>query len=348
MTGQTPRLRKRIRGAKTWYYYDAGGKPRVEIPLGSDYAVALKKWAEYEGTTARLPASITFAWAAGDYFKRVVPTKAPRTQQDNAKELKQLLKFFNDPPAPLDQITPYRVKQYMRWRVESGQGKGAVRAVREKALLSHIWNFSREEGYTSLPNPCTGIRGAKGTSRGRDIYVEDVVKDAIREAADLPTREMIDLAYLCGQRPNDTVKLSETQIRDGIIHVRGAKTKEKVRIEIEGELAALIDRIIARKRTYPVYTLSLVVNEKGEPMTLRALQERFRKVRLKAAADVKNVTIRSDILASQLRDFRAKAATDDTERKDIRAAQEKLGHTNIRMTEHYVRRRRGAKVKPTR
>lgn len=344
MTNTTPRLRVRRRGDKTWYYYDAGGSPRREIPLGSDYAKALVKWAEYEGTT-KIPTTITFKFVTEQYWKRIVPTKAPRTQQDNGKELKWLLKFFNDPPAPLDQITPHRVKQFMRWRTEMGS---AVRAVREKALLSHVWNFAREEGYTALPNPCAGIRGAKGTSKGRDIYVEDIVKAAISEAADIPTRDVIDLAYLCGQRPNDTVKLSETQIREGILHVRGAKTKSKVRIEIEGELQVVIDRIIERKRTYPIYTLALVVNEKGEPMTLRALQERFSKARAKAARNVKNLTIKDDILAAQLRDFRAKAATDDTERKDIREAQKKLGHSNMRMTEHYVRHRRGAKVKPTR
>jgi hypothetical protein len=38
--------------------------------------------------------------------REVIPTKAPRTQSDNGKELEQLYKFFDDPPAPLERIEP--------------------------------------------------------------------------------------------------------------------------------------------------------------------------------------------------------------------------------------------------
>jgi hypothetical protein len=30
------------------YYYDHGGKPRREEPLGPDYGLAIQKWADYE------------------------------------------------------------------------------------------------------------------------------------------------------------------------------------------------------------------------------------------------------------------------------------------------------------
>ena len=51
----------------------------------------------------------------------------------------------------------------------------------------------------------------------------------------------------------------------------------------------------------------------------------------------------------QFRDLRAKAGTDKTESAgDIRAAQLQLGHKSLKMTEHYVRERKGDKVGPTR
>ena len=44
-----PRLRPRKqRSGKIYYYYDTGAVPRVEIPLGDDYVLAVKKWAELE------------------------------------------------------------------------------------------------------------------------------------------------------------------------------------------------------------------------------------------------------------------------------------------------------------
>lgn len=75
------------------------------------------------------------------------------------------MSFFDDPPAPLETIQPLHVRQYLTWRKAT-----PVRANREKALLSAIWNFARDIGYTALANPCAGIKGNKET--GRDIYIE--------------------------------------------------------------------------------------------------------------------------------------------------------------------------------
>ncbi|MGH8626005.1 MAG: integrase, partial [Gammaproteobacteria bacterium] len=44
-----PRMRARKqRSGKVYYYYDSGEKPRREIPLGPDYALAVKRWSELE------------------------------------------------------------------------------------------------------------------------------------------------------------------------------------------------------------------------------------------------------------------------------------------------------------
>ena len=43
--GAIPHLRVRRKGRKTFYYYDHGGKPRREEPLGSDYGRAIQRWA---------------------------------------------------------------------------------------------------------------------------------------------------------------------------------------------------------------------------------------------------------------------------------------------------------------
>lgn len=108
------RIRKRAYGV--YYYYDCGGKPRREIPLGSDYVIAVQKWAELElENKATLAAGlITFKYVAERYIREVIPTKAPRTQKDNLAEIQLLLQFFSD--APIDQIKPVHIRQYMDWR----------------------------------------------------------------------------------------------------------------------------------------------------------------------------------------------------------------------------------------
>jgi hypothetical protein len=46
--GSIPRLRERKRGSTIYYLYDTGGKPRKEIPLGTDYGLAILEYAKLE------------------------------------------------------------------------------------------------------------------------------------------------------------------------------------------------------------------------------------------------------------------------------------------------------------
>lgn len=330
--GAVPHLRARKRGGKVWYYYDHGGKPRKEQPLGCDYGLAIMRWAEIQrGEAEKVAEVITFRYVANRYRAEVLPLKAPRTQRDNAAELERLLSFFDDPPGPLDAIEPQHVQQYLDWRATA-----PVRAAREKALLSHIWNFARRKGYTRLPNPCAGVRAQR--SKGRDAYIEDADLQAMRDKATQPLRDAIDLAYLTGHNPGDILALTEHDIRDGVLHIQRSKTRARVRIEVVGELAELIERIKTRKQGFTVYNTRLIVNEWGRPVSLQMLQRRWQEAR--KAAKVSPTL--------HFRDLRAKAATDKADSAgDIRQAQQQLGHGSVVMTEHYVRQRRGAKVKPT-
>jgi integrase len=329
-----PHLRMRKKGRKLFYYYDHGGKPRHEEPLGSDYGLAIKRWAEIERAADVAPAAvITFRYVADRYRAIVIPTKAPRTQLDNAKELKQLFAYFDDPPCPLEAIEPQNVRQYLTWR----SAKAKIRANREKALLSHIWNWARGEGYTSLANPCAGIKGNKET--GRDVYVEDDVFLAVWKLASGPLRDAMDLAYLTGQRVADTLRMDQRDLRDGFLHVQQGKTGTKRRIEVSDDLRQLLDRIATRKVAYVVHATRLIVGDDGQPWTYDRLRRSFRDTCTLAGIDAD---------AFQFRDLRAKAGTDKTDSDDIRAAQQQLGHSSVVMTEHYVRKRRGSKVTPTR
>lgn len=334
------RARVKARGV-VWFYYDTGGKPRREIPLGNEYTAAVRKWAELQADQPeRVSALLTFKTVSDRYLKEIIPTKAARTQAGNLKELANLLLFFNAPPAPIEAIQPMHIRQYMDWRGAAAK----TRANREKALFSHIWNCARAWGLTSAPNPCAGIKGF--SEAGRDIYIEDDVLEAVWNAADQPLRDALDLAYLTGQRPADTLRMSSLHINAGALTVVQGKTGKKLRIEISGELAALIERIELRKKSYKVHTLILISNERGRPLTDLALRSRFDKARIVAARQ--NPKLKEQIEAFQFRDLRAKAGTDKADSHGMRAAQDQLGHKSMTMTEHYVRGRLGQKVSPTR
>ena len=335
-TGAIPRMRaRRQKSGRVCYYYDHGHGPdgkRREEPLGADYGLAIKRWAEIEHERNPPDAAVLlFRHVADRYRVEVIPTKAPRTQKDNAHELGWLLKFFDDPPAPFEQIRPVHVRQYRDWRAAK------VRANREIALLSHMWNWSREKGYTDLPNPCEGVR--RNREDGRDVYVEDATYRAVYAVADQPLRDALDMAYLTGQRVADVWALDERQVTPAGLLVRQGKTGAKIAMEVTGELAALLDRIMARKRAQKLRSTRLVVDEQGLALGRDALRYRFDKARALAGVP------KGDF---QFRDLRAKAGTDKADSAgDIRQAQQQLGHASVVMTETYVRARRGAKVTPT-
>lgn len=324
-------------GGKIYYYLDTGGKPRREIPLGSDYVAAVQKWAEL---TANAPGpSTTFKDVADRYQREVLPLKAPRTRKDNLTELDNLLAFFNDPPIRFESIQPMHVRQYLDWRGKTAK----VRANREKALLSHIWNFAREKGITDLPNPCRGVKGF--TETGRDHYVDDEIYRLVYEAASQSLRDALDLAYLTGQRPADVLKMSATDISDGMLRVKQNKTGASLRMQITGnDLGVLLERIAKRKREKKVSDIALICGANGMRMTASALDNAFDRARDKAAK--KNPDHATRIKAFQFRDLRAKAGTDKADEHGLMAAQRQLGHASTKMTEHYVRM--GPVVTPTR
>jgi integrase len=327
-------MRARHRGKfGTYYYLDTGDKPRKEIFLGKDYVMAVQKWAELTASVEPVSNLITFKYAAERYVEDVLPTKASRTQKDNKHELTWLYKFFNNPPGPLDSIKPIHIRQYIDWRTAK------VRANREKALFSHIWNYARGKGLTDLENPCSGIKGNKET--GRDIYIDDAILAAVYDCAEIPLRDALNLAYLTGQRPADILKYTRADIKDGALWVTQNKSDTKVRVAIKGELDAALKQAGSRK----VMGMALINNMKGQPMTQYMLRGAFDRARI--AAKLKYPELADEIAKFQFRDLRAKAGTDKEESQGMEAAQAQLGHSTPGMTAHYVRHRKGKLVDPT-
>ncbi|MFN3543758.1 MAG: tyrosine-type recombinase/integrase [Thiobacillus sp.] len=341
-----PRMLRRVRmlkSGKVWesFYYngrDAEGR-RVEIPLGHDLNDAKRKWAELECREA--PAETGLMRFVFDRYERdVIPTKAPKTQKDNLGCLVMLRKVFDT--VGIDTITPQHVAQY---RDKRGL-KAPVRANREIALLSHVWNIAREWGFTAKENPVKGVR--KNKEKPRDFYADDAVWGAVYAAAPVELQDAMDLNYLTGQRPADVLKMRLADIKDGAIEVQQNKTKKKLRILLDDEgtrteLGKVIDRIKGRERK--VASLFLIATPAGTALNRWTLRTRFDDARAdaaKAATEAGNDELAARIRAFQFRDIRPKAASE----MDLEHASKLLGHTEQEITEK-VYRRVGETVKPT-
>lgn len=314
--GMPPRMH--LKGGT--YYHVSSDRPRVWTKLDREWPLAIRLYAEIEGT--EYPDNdATFKAITKRYRREILPRKAPHTQRDNEKELQNLEAVFGE--VPIDNIKPHHVRKYLDTRGL----KAKVRANREKALLSHVFNCAREWGYTDAPNPCAGVKGHRET--GRDRYIEDNEFRAVYELAHFTVQDAMDIAYLTAQRPADVLKLQRSDIRDGALWFTQGKTGKKLRIDVTGELAAVITRIQERPRK--ATSLWLIQDENGQRLSAFALRSRFDKARKASGVNF------------QFRDIRAKAATDAG---DLQYAQKLLGHKHQSMTQHYTRNRKGEKIRP--
>ena len=331
------RMRQKLSSSgRVFYYYDTCAKPRKWLPLGTDYLEALKKYADFEmeynavEMAARINAELTFKKAADRYLREVVPLKKPSTQRDNLRELENLLAFFNDPPAPLSEIRPQHIREYLDWRSKTAK----VRANREVALFSHIFNKAREWGYTDNANPCMGVKKFKET--GRDVYVSDDLFWRVFRCADYHIRQLMLVAYLCSQRVSDTLNLKVSDFREGALWVRQAKSGQRLRVALVGEFAEVVEQIMAEREDAKH---DFLCARNGRRISYNQLRYGLDKARRLAGVEKDEF---------QFRDLRAKAGTDKDEEAGLSAAKDLLGHKNSSMTVHYVRHRKGKLVNPTR
>jgi integrase len=318
-----PHMRARKRGDKIYFFFDTGGKPRKEISLGSDFVLAVRKWSDLNKQKA--PVVITLGYVIGHYMASDSYQKlATGTQGDYKFALDKLSEKFSD--APIDQVDSPLVQLYMDDRSKETRH----RALREVSILSMVYRYAMARGWVQY-NPVAAVRRERLPGR-QDVYTEDEVLAAVYQHASDGLKDALDIAYLVGQRPIDCIRMTEASIKDLALATKQTKRGVRVRVPITGDLELVINRIIARKRKYPVQTIALLIDENGRPMTKSKLRSRFEKARTEAGEIAKDF---------QFRDLRAKAATDVREAKNLDAAQALMGHASSTMTEHYTRNRKG-------
>ncbi|MFZ6654097.1 tyrosine-type recombinase/integrase [Undibacterium sp. TJN19] len=160
-----------------------------------------------------------------------------------------------------------------------------------------------------------------------------------------PLKDAMELAYLTGQRPADALSMMENDIVSGHLIIKQAKSKQPLRVVIQGQLKEVIDRIYRRKDEYAIVSGALLVNTHGKGMTQAVLRNHFHDAR--DLAIVENPELESDIINFWFYDLRAKAADDTSDMLGEQKAADLLGHDDVKTTRrHYMRR--GKIVVPTR
>jgi integrase len=208
-------------------------------------------------------------------------------------------------------------------------------ANRELEVLAHAFQQGVEWGALRF-NPCREVRKLKLPRRNR--YVADWEFAAVYSVASPRMKVAMDLALLTGLRRGDLLRLTRGDLMDDGILIRPEKTEQSsgkvILIEWSDDLRAAIT---AAKKLRPQVRQHVIANMQGKPYTPTGFGSIWRTLMLKA---LKETELQESF---RFNDLRAKSASDDT----LEAATERLGHTDIRTTKEFYRRR-PARVKPLR
>ena len=328
-----PKLRtsiKRGKAGQVWrsWWFDMRGTGQPDIPLGTDHAAALAKWAELAAGGPRVRGTLEEAFSAWevrgiDHKPSGTPRK-PETIAGYRKCLAAMREAFQ--AARWEDITLPVLAQYIRKRTAKGRAK------QEMQLLSVIWGWARLEGMTALPWPAVGMQasGWKGPTNARAVQVTDDQFAAIYKHADQVLRDYMDIATATGLRGHDVCSLTLGSVRGGYLVHDAGKTGKRAEFELAG---SLLLPLIERRRALTVPHLMLLAAG-NKPVTYRAIVERFHKAREAAGPDCADVW---------LRDLRKRAAQLSP---TLAAASELLQHSSLSVTRRNYRQ--GDRLKPVR
>jgi integrase len=252
----------------TYRYHPVGGKP---LALGTDKQAAIQKVLDLSGkaSDAGLVKELWRLYHEGPAWRVL----AKATQDDYLQCSVPLLKTFGEARAAM--IRPTDINRYLR--VE--RADAPVRANREAALLSNLFNLGIERGDLDA-NPCKQVRRNKEQPRTEapETAVLGAFVDWLVSAGGQRKiiAQMAEFAAYGGNRRIEFLRLTWSQVdrTAGVIRVerakqRGVKVFEK--IDIGPQMADLLDRIEKGESQW------VFCNRQGNPYTSRGFMANWGK-----------------------------------------------------------------------
>lgn len=288
------------------YYVMPGTEEWIPLPQG------LKTWAAIVAS-ADSTETMSALWAK--YQLEELHKKAPKTQKNRHQEWSMLEPVFGA-MHPRD-IEPHHAWNYWKQRGEIEQAKKEVRC------LSAILTFARQTGAITHPNPCYKLQFPQ--SKPRDHYVTDEAFLFVRERAQPMIGYAMDLAYIAGMDEGTIRKLERRNLTDDGIEFERGKTGKLQLIEWNDELRGIIAALL---RERPQLRHALICNRHGKAYSANGFQSQWQRL-------MRNCKKAGLTEHFHFHDLRAKSASDSD---DDQSAADRLGHSDVRLTQRVYRR----------
>ena len=224
------------------------------------------------------------------------------------------------------------LRRYLAVLLGEGVAEASVRRIVSTILTFYRW--LRGEGLLAT-DPFYGVKGPKGGRRLPEVLSETDIDRLIAaadgdEAASLRDRALLELLYAAGLRVSEVAALdvSQVDVRDGTVRVRGKGSKERVGV-FGAPAQAALERYLQDGRPQLVsrQESALFLNRFGGRLTARSVQAMVRKRATKAGLPrAVHPHLLRHSFATHLLDGGA----------DLRVVQELLGHESPNTTQIYT------------
>lgn len=274
------------------------------------------------------------------YAAEVVPRKAAKTRQDNARQIAQLRAVFGE--LPIEAMQPSWVYKYVDRRRNKVTGERAlVAAKREIEVLSHAYTQAVRWGLIPR-HPFKNELELEG-EKPRQRYVEDweiaealSLKPAREKGSVLAIQAYIRLKLVTGMRRADLLQLKECDIGADGIHVATSKTGKEMIFawEIDGVDMMRREPVAMARAAKPAQSEYLFCTRTGEPYWNFSLGEprgwksMWQRFMARVLAETKVKERFTD------HDLRRKAGSD---KESLEAARRLLGHVDPATTNRIYR-----------
>jgi integrase len=201
----------------------------------------------------------------GEYMSSSSSLLAAGTLERKINALKHVFEFFGD--VPVDGIDFVLVEKYLVKRKKEILAQSSNSGKREQdvsfrtanielAVLSNLLNFAVRRSYIDK-NPCAGIKKLNELSRLKTLSDSDIRK-LISGASNKLTRDLISFLIYTGCRKGEALNLKwdNVDLQNGIIAIKGTKTKFDRRIPISDALKAILAGINKKQDSLYVFEIN--------------------------------------------------------------------------------------------
>ncbi len=305
------------------WYMPKGGK-KIRLGGVSDLGAALMAYGKLVQRTVKLS---TIGDVIDRYQREILPTKAPRTQEDYRAYCGKLKHAFGH-------MVPDEVETTDLYAYHERRG-APVRANREITVLGVIYRYAIRWAAATR-NPVGGFLYEPETPRNREVKRAERIQFA-RQYCPRWLRVFIMLKYITGRRQAELLRLGLYSIKDEGLAVPIAKKRRQRTLILTWtpSLRRIVALVKALRR--PAHSLLFFHGERGKPMNARALKSVWQRAMQRWEADGHERFWEHDI----------RAATSGAAQNDERA-RELLDHADVRTTRRSYRRAEETKVRPLR